>query len=63
MLLWTDIKEREVVIYKNCQAKVLEKRVPNKIFIRNLEFPQKGDWISAELDPDAVEKLEKKREH
>lgn len=62
-LLWTDIKEREVVMYKNCQAKILEKKVPNKIVVRNLEFPEKGDWISAELDFEAVEKFEKSREH
>ncbi len=61
--LWTDIKEREVVMYKNCQAKILEKKVPNKIVVRNLEFPEKGDWISAELDFEAVEKFEKSREH
>ncbi len=46
-------------MYKNCQAKILEKRVPNKIVIRNLEFPEKGNWISAELDVEAVEKFEK----
>jgi len=62
-LLWTDIKEREVVMYKNCQAKILEKKVPNRIVVRNLEFPEKGDWISAELDFEAVEKFEKSREH
>jgi len=62
-LLWTEIKEREVVMYKNCQAKILEKKVPNKIVVRNLEFPEKGDWISAELDFEAVEKFEKSREH
>ncbi|MEH7519200.1 hypothetical protein, partial [Priestia megaterium] len=62
-LLWTDIKEREVVMYKNCQAKISEKKGPNKIVVRNLEFPEKGDWISAELDFEAVEKFEKSREH
>ncbi|MFP7735893.1 hypothetical protein ACLHDF_21310 [Priestia aryabhattai] len=62
-MLWTDIKEREVVMYKNCQAKILEKKAPNKIVVRNLEFPEKGDWISAELDFEAVEKFEKSREH
>ncbi len=62
-LLWTDIKEREVVMYKNCQAKILEKKGPNKIVVRNLEFPEKGDWISAELDFEAVEKFEESREH
>ncbi|WP_231099228.1 hypothetical protein [Priestia aryabhattai] len=62
-MLWTDIKEREVVMYKNCQAKILEKKRPNKIVVRNLEFPEKGDWISAELDFEAVEKFEKSREH
>lgn len=37
------------------------KKGPNKIVVRNLEFPEKGDWISAELDFEAVEKFEKSR--